>query len=248
MRQISFREDPGSLAMGIDEALLESRMNGGESTFRLYRFNPSCVTLGYFQGYKDEIFHESRVEQGIDAVRRITGGGAVFHDFNGEITYSVVATRKEVGAVVVDSYNKICQGLVNALGELGLEGKFSPINDVLIGEKKVSGSAQTRRGEYVLQHGTFMYSTDIEQLFSVLNVSKTKIADKMLASIKDRVITVEQALEREVDMDEIITAMEKGFGDVFGDFEKSDLGEDELKRATQLAQEKYGTDEWLNKR
>ena len=88
MRQISFREDPGSLAMGIDEALLESRMNGGESTFRLYRFNPSCVTLGYFQGYKDEIFHESRVEQGIDAVRRITGGGAVFHDFNGEITYS----------------------------------------------------------------------------------------------------------------------------------------------------------------
>jgi len=248
MRQIIFREDPGSLAMGIDEAILESKINGGESTFRLFRFNPSCVTLGYFQSYRDEIFHDSRVEQGIDAVRRITGGGAVFHDFNGEITYSLVATRKEVGRAVVDSYGKICQGLVNALNELGLEGEFKPINDVCIGEKKVSGSAQTRRGEYVLQHGTFMYSTDIEQLFSVLNVSKTKIADKVLASIKDRVITIEQALEREVGREEVITALEKGFAEVFGDFEKSDLTEEELSRAKELAQEKYGLDEWLNRR
>lgn len=248
MRQIIFREDKGSLAMGIDEALLESKIKGGPSTFRLYRFNPSCVTLGYFQSYKDEIFHDSRVEQGIDAVRRITGGGAVFHDFNGEITYSVVAEKNEVGKVVVESYGKICQGLVNALNILGLDGEFKPINDVCIGEKKVSGSAQTRRRGCVLQHGTFMYSTDIGQLFSVLNISKSKIADKALASIKDRVITVEQALGRAVGRDEVIGALEKGFSEVFGEFEKGDLGAEELSLAKQLAQEKYGTDEWLNKR
>ena len=249
MRLIEIREDDGPLSMAIDEAILVKRMEGKvPDTFRLFRFKPSCISLGYFQSYADEIFHENRLENGVDAVRRITGGGAVYHDYEGEITYSVVANEKTVGHDIVESYEKVCGGLVKSLEEFGLDGQFHPINDVLIGQKKVSGSAQTRRGDAVLQHGTMMYATDIDAMFSVLNVSKAKMADKILQGIKDRVVTISQALERDVKEGEVIAAMEKGFAEVFGEMERSELTQEELELAQKLYKEKYSTDAWLNRR
>ncbi|MFH1787104.1 MAG: biotin/lipoate A/B protein ligase family protein [archaeon] len=240
--------------MAIDEAILRARSEGKvPDTFRLFKFNPSSVSLGYFQSYEQEIFHENRLKSSVDAVRRITGGGAVFHDYNGEITYSVILSEKSVSSNIQDSYKLICQGLVNALAEFGIAAEFKPINDVLAGGKKISGSAQTRKWGAVLQHGTMMYGTDMDLLFSVLNVSKAKMADKILQSIKDRVTNINQQLEligksKNVGGAEVEKAMAKGFEKVFGKFKVSGLTDYELELAEELAKTKYGTDEWLYKR
>ncbi|MFC1455081.1 biotin/lipoate A/B protein ligase family protein [Candidatus Undinarchaeota archaeon] len=254
MRLIPTREDNAAMSMAIDEAILKARSeNKVEDTFRLFKFKPSSVSLGYFQSYDQEIFHDNRLKKEVDAVRRITGGGAVFHDYDGEITYSIILSEESAGKNIQESYRLICSGLTNALAEFGISAEFLPINDVLAGGKKISGSAQTRKWGAVLQHGTMMYNTDLDLLFSVLNVSKAKIADKILASIKDRVTNVNQQLELlgkpgNVGGDEVEAAMIKGFEKVFGKFEKSDLTDGEMNMAKELAETKYGTDDWLHKK
>lgn len=248
MRLLELREDNGRMAMAVEEAILIARSKDiVPDTFRLFKFKPSCVSIGYFQSYDAEIYDEKRKELGIDAVRRITGGGAVYHDYNGEITYSVIMSEKNIASNIQKSYEKICSGLVNSLHELGLDASFKPINDILVGNKKISGSAQTRKHGVVLQHGTLMYNTDIKTLFSVLNVSKEKMADKILKSIEERVTTVSQQ-KGPVGPEEVISAMEKGFEKTFGKFERSKLTKEELEIAKGLYDEKYNTENWLKRR
>ncbi|MEM1696328.1 MAG: lipoate--protein ligase family protein, partial [Desulfurococcaceae archaeon] len=106
--------------MAIDEAMLVLRTRGEvENTLRLYRFVPSAVTIGYFQKVKEAVNLEFLEEKGIPFTRRITGGGSVYHDADGEVTYSIVLPAIGPLTDVQESYRVICSGLVYALRELG---------------------------------------------------------------------------------------------------------------------------------
>ena len=126
--------------MAIDEVLLE-RVSEKLSppTIRFYRWSPSAVSIGRFQSMEEEVNVEKCREIGVDYVRRITGGGAVYHDNGGEITYSLVAPESEFPKGIRESYRDICKSIISGLGSLGIKAEFMPINDIIAEGKKISG-------------------------------------------------------------------------------------------------------------
>jgi len=231
--------------MAIDEAIMRARMEGKvPDTVRLYAFSPSSVTIGRFQSVVHDVNLEEARRLGIPVVRRITGGGSVFHDEFGEITYSVIIGEDYHPALrnIQESYRYLAGPLVDALGELGFDAGFSGLNDVVANGKKISGSAQTRRKGVILQHGTFMYATRVEILGKVLRVSKEKLRDKGVSSIWERVTT----LEREgikLSRWEAYELLRNSFFNAFplGEGELTDY---ELELAERLIEERYGNPEW----
>ena len=182
-------------------------------------------------------------------MRRITGGSSVYHDANGEVTYAVVASEKLFPRDVAESFAVICRGIVYALRELGLKAELAPINDVVVGKKKISGSAQVRREGALLQHGTLLYNTDLEILARVLRAPKAKLASHGVKSIYERVTTVSRELGRKVSREEVIEALKKGFSKALNiTLTEGELTEKELKLATRLRDERYSREEWLFKR
>ncbi len=234
--------------MAIDEAILRSIKEGRvPPTLRLYRWNPSAVSIGTFQGMKEEVDLEYCAKNDIDYIRRITGGGAVYHDFDGEITYSILLPRGHRLAPddILHSYRVLCSGVVKGLEQLGIEAQFKPINDIVAGGKKISGNAQTRRYSCLLQHGTTLLDLDVEVMFSILKVPQEKISDKMIADAKERVTSVRDLLGREVSMDELREALVVGFSEALNiELVPGILTEEENNLAASLAGEKYGTDDW----
>lgn len=177
--------------MAADEAIGNGVINGSaDPTIRFYTWEPSAVSIGHFQSMVDEVDIEKCKALGVDFVRRKTGGGAVYHDSEGEITYSVIAPERLFPKNIIESYGVICRWIIDALSKLGIEAVFAPINDIVVGGKKISGNAQSRHDGIILQHGTILYGINPDRMFSVLKISNEKISDKMINDVKDRVVSV----------------------------------------------------------
>ncbi|MCS7103602.1 MAG: lipoate--protein ligase family protein, partial [Candidatus Korarchaeum sp.] len=186
--------------MAIDEAL----MRFGIPTVRFYRFKPSSVTIGYFQRVNSAVNLEEARKLGVKVVRRATGGGSVYHDEEGELTYSVVASESLFPKGFAESMRHICEGVVRTIRSFGLKAEFSGVNDVVVAGRKLSGSAQAREQGILLQHGTIMYATDLEKLASLLLAPKEKLSDKGVSSILERVTTISRELRRSVSFNEVL--------------------------------------------
>ena len=235
--------------MAIDESIMLAIKEGeAPPTLRLYRWKPSAVSIGTFQGMHDEVAIDFCKSEGIDYIRLITGGGAVYHDYNGEITYSILMPKKHplAKADIIESYKLLCGGIIKALNHLGINNaEFKPINDVVVGSKKVSGNAMTRRHGCVLQHGTILLDLDVQRMFTILKVPQEKISDKMISDVKERVTSVQDILARPVTVDELRKALTQGFSDALKiELLTSKLSAEESQVAMKLAKEKYSTDEW----
>ncbi len=248
-RLIPLRIDDAFTSMAIDEALLKlNAEDKSPNTIRFWRWQPSTVSIGCFQSVEREVDLGVAKRYGVDVVRRITGGGAVFHDHGGELTYSVVCKQGDVPDDIIESYRLICSGLARGLGRLGLRAEFKPVNDVQVNGKKISGSAQTRRWGSVLQHGTVLISPDVRQMFELLKVSPEKISDKFIASVYERVTTIEREIGRKPTFEEVREAILTGFEDSLNvKLNKGELTSEELDLAKKL-RPKYASDEWLRKR
>jgi len=241
--------------MALDEACSESVADHSVlPTIRFYRWSPSAVSIGYFQSLHDEVSVESCKAQGVDVVRRRTGGGAVYHDFDGEITYSVIAPEKLFPKGITESYHLICGWIMDSLKLLGIQTEFKPINDIImapnatgpqgekVGGKKISGNAQTRRNGVLLQHGTVLFTVDVKKMFSLLKVGQEKISDKMIAAVEERVTSL-KLLKPELQMGQVYEAFMKGF--MMGkSFNMGEWTLEEMQRAHELVQSRYSTKEW----
>jgi lipoyltransferase/lipoate-protein ligase len=247
-RMIPFQYFNAYLNMALDEAIMEGiRAGTTPPTIRFYGWEPSAVSIGRFQGLHYEVNLDACRQMGVDVVRRITGGGAVFHDRDGEITYSLLAPASLFPEDLRLSYQIICHPLVEALHLLGIESNFQPINDILVDGKKISGNAQARKQGVLLQHGTILYKVNVEKMFSLLTVSEVKISDKLIRSVKKRVVSISDL--RVVSFQDVTAALETAFSNVGGttigsEVQTGDYSEQELARANQLAQEKYQTEIW----
>lgn len=235
--------------MAMDEAMLILKeQNKIPNTLRLYVFNPSAVTIGYFQRINDVADLDFIRANSIDITRRISGGGSVYHDVKGEVTYSVVAYINDISLNIMESYRIICGGIVNAINEFGLSAEFIPINDVVINGKKVSGSAQARRKKALLQHGTLMYNTDLLTLSRALKAPKEKLISHGVTSIFERVTTLSRELGRAISREEVIKALIRGFSKALGvELEPGQYTSEELKLANELLS-KYRSNEWVFQR
>ncbi|WP_201798844.1 lipoate--protein ligase family protein [Methanomassiliicoccus luminyensis] len=241
-RMVPYARFDAGLNMAIDEAVAEAiARSGQDATMRFYGWEPSAVSIGCFQSVGDEVDLDECRRRGVGVVRRRTGGGAVFHDSQGEITYSVIAPEEVMGSDIVGSYRRVCGWVIDALAEIGLPAEFAPINDVTVGGKKVSGCAQTRRDGVFLQHGTVLYAPDREAMFSVLRVDPAKLADKGLSSSDERVTGI--ASLGGASLGTLLAALQRSFCRGKEWYEDR-LDHEELARAEELSRTRYNNRDW----
>ncbi len=214
---------------------------GGDPVLRIWR-NKNAVIIGYFQKAEEEVHLDYAKQIGAEIVRRFTGGGAVYHDL-GNINYAVTV-KKNIGNVE-EIYSFLIKGILYALKKLGVEPYLENINDVVVNNRKVSGTAATYRGETLFLHGALLVSTDLAKLSKVLKISKKKLLDKKVSSVKYRVALLQDILGRKITYHEIIDAIILGYSSLLNIEPYYDMPTQlEIEVADILYKEKYKTREW----
>jgi lipoate-protein ligase A len=241
--------------MAIDEAVLISRIEGSvQNTIRFYRWNPSAISLGFSQQVENEVQVDVCKELGIDLVRRPTGGGAVYHDSAGELTYSIVVNLDAIPSDLISSYKQLCQGIILACEELGLKAQLSfdetgrQCPNITIDGKKISGGAQTRRRNALLQHGTVLLDSDLETMTKILKMGQSSPC-MPLERLESKVTTVRRALGKSVSFERMEDCMRLGFERALNmKLREQDLTSTELRFSSELQLKKYQTRDWNFKR
>jgi lipoate-protein ligase A len=234
--------------MAIDEAMLLCCRKLDMPTVRFYHWNPPAISIGYFQSMEEEVDVERCNALGIDVVRRITGGGAVLHEY--ELTYSFVCSLDEpfLPSSIPETYKLICSPILRALNELGLNASFVPLNDVVVDGRKISGNAQTRKHGVLLQHGTILLRVDVAKMFSLLKVPREKLRDKLIEDVSKRVTSLEQ-LGKPMDFYQFSPLLKKGFEHTFSaELVQSQITEQERRLAEKIREERYASHGWNFKR
>jgi lipoate-protein ligase A len=184
--------------MALDEAIFRLKCLLPESvpnTVRFYRWFPSSVSIGKHQDITDEVDLPSCSLKKVEVIRRISGGGAVFHMYEGEITYSVIADMQELHIKSSDElYRRILAALNRALANLHLHADYGQVHcpALFINNKKISGNAQAIAGHISLQHGTILVDYDPELMYSVLKARPNKSRTKMIQSVYAYVTTLKK--------------------------------------------------------
>ncbi len=263
----------GSWNMAVDEAILDAvRKSESPATLRLYAWEPACLSLGYAQSVSD-VDLDALKQHGWDLVRRPTGGRAILH--TDELTYSVIAppTDPRLEGSVVESYMRLSRAILNALHLLGIPAEAlekpaptAPANnpssleqnpvcfevpsnyEITVAGKKLVGSAQARRRDGVLQHGTFPLYGDLRRITRVLNFSsedeRTEAGSRLLA----RAITAENILEKPLAWQEAADAFERAFSEMLDlQLILGELSPSEELRARELEHEKYANMRWTGR-
>lgn len=257
---------PGAWNMAADEAIAAHASRGDvPPTLRFYRWQPACVSLGRHQPLVD-IDLSRCAALGYDVVRRPTGGRAILH--TDELTYSVAGPQDNpvLAGAVLDSYLRLSQGLLAGLERLGLRvAKTPPSNraaadagpvcfevpsayEIVAGDRKLVGSAQSRRQGWVLQHGTLPLVGDVTRLVEVVVFSDEAERVAQREALTQRAATVQELLGRPVAFAEAAEALAAGFSAALGvRLEPGELTPAELDMAAALQREQYAAQEWTAK-
>ena len=238
--------------MAVDEAVLRARIeNIAPNTLRFYCWKPSGVSIGKFQGVENEVQLKSCRKHGVDVVRRITGGGAVYHAADDEVTYSVIAGKEDLGAEdIADVYARIYAGLAEAIKILGMnadfnEGDAKVCPNLTVEGRKISGSAQSHKRGVVLQHGTLLLRANLEEMFTFLRVPWAKTRMEILDVAKHKITSISDELRKDVSVAEVNNALVEGFQEVLNvKLADGKLTAYERELAEKLCKEKYATDGW----
>jgi lipoate---protein ligase len=228
----------------LDEVLTR-RVGAGERqpTLRFWgRIEPEVV-IGRFQSVRNEVDAAAAQRYGIQILRRMTGGGAMFVEPENIITYSIYAPPELVeGMSFVESYAYLDQWVVEALRSLGIDAWYQPINDITSSAGKIGGAAQARRFGAVLHHVTMSYDINSERMLEVLRIGREKVSDKGIASAARRVSPLRQ--QTNLPREAIVERMIETFRRTCGQLREDTIREEELAAAGDLIQQKYGTREW----
>ncbi len=253
--------------MAVDEALLEAVGRGlSLPCLRLYAWDPACLSLGYAQASMD--IDQTRLQQlGWEWVRRLTGGRAILH--TDELTYSVIAPPDEprTSGSVLESYQRLSAALLAALHLLKIPAVAHPIRlgengqengpvcfevpsnyEIVVNGKKLIGSAQARRKDGVLQHGTLPLWGDLKRITQGLRFTDEQDRLEAGERLLSHAVTVEEVLGIQVDWNQAAKAFIDGFkAELNLELVDDRLTEGEIKRAGQLVEEKYAHPSWLER-
>ena len=257
---------PGAWNMALDESILEHIGRGDSGpTLRLYAWDPPCLSLGHAQPFTD-VDTVRLKERGWEIVRRATGGRAILH--TDELTYSVIAPHDEprVAGTVLESYNRLAQALLLAVKELELpvemkEGKVdngsmpNPVcfevpstYEIIVNGKKLIGSAQARKKEGVLQHGSLPLTGDLSRICQALVFENEMARENASKRLLERATTVESALGCQVSWETAAQAFVHAFESQLGlNLVRGSLTESESKRTGELVTEKYAHPSWTER-
>ena len=222
--------------MAFDEYCLES-LPIDEPIFFLWQNRPAVI-VGYNQEVNTEVNLDYLKEKGIDLVRRVTGGGAVYHDLE-NLNYTIVGRSEDLER----DYPEYAALMMKALQALGVPATLSGRNDILVEGKKVSGFAKRVCKNRLMVHGTLMYNVNVDVLTHVLNPSTTKLQSKGIASVRSRVTNLCNYLPELSDIQAFKNRLEEILSNNYSDAEYK-LSEADLANIQQLTDEKFATWEW----
>lgn len=218
--------------LASEEYLLKQK---GGYYFYLW-INDPAVIVGINQNAFEEVNLSYVQENGIKVVRRLTGGGTVYHD-GGNLCYTVIAPYDKD----VDNYRKFTSPVIEYLNELGVPAEFSGRNDITVDGKKISGNAQTVYGDKIMHHGTILFDTDPDALTLSLNPNKLKIESKGIKSVRARVTNIKDRLQKIVTIEQF----KKGLADKFLSFcQPYTFNQQDEDAINKLVEEKYSHFEW----
>ena len=223
--------------MAFDEYCLES-LPVDEPVFYLWQNRPSVI-LGYNQEVNTEVNLDYLKEKEIALVRRVTGGGAVYHDL-GNLNYTIVGRSEDLER----DYPQYAGMMMMALQRLGVPATLSGRNDILVEGRKVSGFAKRVHKNRLMVHGTLMFRVDMEVLAKVLNPSASKLQSKGIASVRSRVANLCGYLPEISTVQEFGGRLEEILSNRYADAEYR-LSEADLAHIRRLREEKFARWEWI---
>lgn len=259
-RLIREESRPGPLNMALDEVAAETAASGGPRTVRVYRWEPSCLSMGYGQD-PDTVDWDHCEKAGIDVTRRQTGGGGIYHDSFGDISYSITAPAAELPGELLECYHLLCPPILDGFARLGVDADFveekrqsiykpacylrglHPAHDVVAAGgtgRKLAGNAQYRQKSAVIQHGSITYDARPEAhlaVFETPDVPPERFSERV-AGITDLV---------DASREEAVEAFTAALSE-WCDAEEGAWTEAELQRAEEIADEKYRTEGWVRER
>ncbi|SDJ45846.1 lipoate--protein ligase family protein [Natronorubrum texcoconense] len=258
------RDDPraGDVQMAVEEVAARTALEDDLRTVRVYSWEPSTLSLGYRQD-PETVDWDYCEREGIDVTRRQTGGGGIYHDRYADISYTIIAPADEVPGNLMDCYDLFCQPVLEGLQRMGVDADFAgaeqssiyqpscylrdinPAHDVVAPAtggaeaKKISGNAQYRQRDVVIQHGSISY--DLEPAHHV-GVFDTDLEHE---TFTDRVTSIRK--EAGIDREEAVDTLASALGE-WCDADESEWQAGELEAARDLADRKFGADAWIRNR
>ena len=225
--------------LALEEFALK-QLNTEEDIILLWQNEPSII-IGRNQNTIEEINEKYVKEHNINVVRRISGGGAVYHDF-GNINFTFITNSLKDN---LNNYKKFSTPVVEALQSLGVPAEFSGRNDIIVDGKKFSGNAQSFHKNRMFQHGTILYDTDLDMVSKVLQTHLDKIESKGIKSNRSRVTNILPYMNKKMNVTEFIDYLLRFFLKTDDIASKTlTLNEEQLQAIQRLRDEKYATWEW----
>ena len=196
MKYLELKTKDPYFNLAVEEYLFD---NSTEDVFMLWQNEPTVV-IGRNQNVYAEVRLDEAGKNGVHIARRITGGGAVYHD-GGNLNYTFISVNSQGGI----DFERFTSPVISALRSLGVDAKLGGRNDIEVSGRKISGNAQCKRGNRVLHHGTLLFDSNLEFLSGILSVDEEKIKSKAIKSTRSRVANLKELLPSLSNVDEFIS-------------------------------------------
>ncbi|OHY29754.1 lipoate--protein ligase [Streptococcus parauberis] len=221
------------------EAYAFRELTSEDEIFILW-INEPAIIIGKHQNTIQEINKEYTDEHGIHVVRRLSGGGAVYHDLN-NLNYTIISNKSEEGAF---DFKTFSQPVIATLADLGVKAEFTGRNDLEIDGKKFCGNAQAYYKGRMMHHGCLLFDVDMSVLGDALIVSKDKIESKGIKSVRARVTNILNELPEKITVNEFSDKILEKMKETYPDMTEYVLSEDELVKIQESADTQFGTWDW----
>lgn len=208
--------------------------------YLLFYINEPSIIIGRYQNTLEEINLSYTVEKGIHVIRRISGGGAVYHDF-GNLNFSFMT---DYDVRNLNNFRKFAEPVIKILNRMGVPAEMKGRNDVVANDKKISGNAQFSTGKRMFSHGTLLFDTALGEVANALNVKMSKIESKGHKSVRSRVANISEFLTEKMTIEAFREAILTGLYQEKPNFETYRLTEEEWKAVYDLRKEKYKSWDW----
>ena len=206
----------------------------------LFYINEPSIIIGRHQNTLEEINREYVEEHGIHVVRRLSGGGAVYHDL-GNLNFSFITDYQPEN---FQNFRKFTEPVVRALAKLGVPAELSGRNDIQIEERKVSGNAQYISHGRMVSHGTLLFNSDLTHVSDALHVHENKFASKGIKSVRSRVANISEYLKQPMDIETFKDHVLKTYFEGVADIPRVPLSAEDWAAVRVLAEERYRSWDW----